>query len=116
MRKESDMDSRRDQVAFYRNGVDPEEEITRPRWYPAFVQWLIQSKLEAALRLYAPGLRPGLTVLVICCGSGLDLEFLATQDLTALGLDLSLDAVRRANERGDRFGVYYHVVCGDATV
>ncbi|SRR6266851_1387829 len=116
MQKESDVDSRRDQVAFYKSGVDPEEEITRPRRYPAFVQWLIQSKLEAALRLYAPGLRPGLTALVICCGSGLDLEFLTTRDLTALGLDLSIDAVRRAKARSNRFGASYHLACGDATV
>src|SRR5437773_7915718 len=40
-------DSRNAQVAYYREGVDPEEEITRPRGYPAFVRWLIRSKIES---------------------------------------------------------------------
>ncbi len=112
---DGDLDSRRDQVAFYKERVDSEEEITRPRGYPAFVQWLIQSKLKAAVGLYGPGLQPGLKVLAVCCGSGLDLELLTERDLTPLGLDLSLEAIRRAKERSRRFRTFYQLVCGDAT-
>ena len=109
-------DSSRAQVAFYKEKVDVEEEITRPRGYPPFVRWLIGSKVDAAVRLYAPGLHPGMRVLVVCAGSGLDLEMLSDRGLVPVGLDLSLEATKRAKERARRFGARYRLACGDATV
>ena len=111
---EGNLDSRRDQVTFYRERVDPEEEITRPRGYPGFVQWLIRSKLEAALDLFSAAPRREEKVFVLCCGSGLDLDILSERGVALIGLDLSRDAITRARERGRRFGLRYELVCGDA--
>ncbi|MCL5026069.1 MAG: methyltransferase domain-containing protein [Chloroflexi bacterium] len=98
------------QMAFYRDAVDPEEEIERPRGYPRAVQFLLDFKVRRALA----GLdRPldGLSALVVCGGSGMDGEKLESSGLSVTVTDLSADAIERAR----RHGLAYRLVAADAT-
>lgn len=117
-RQEDPIRQRQEQVRFYRELVDAEEEITRPGCYPRPVRYLLDFKLRSALALlrrYAPadGLR-GKEVLVVCCGSGMEAEFLGRQGMKVVALDISLAAVKRAKERARRYGGQYQLVVGDA--
>ena len=106
------------QVHFYRESVDPEEEITRPRCYSRPVQFLLDFKISTAWSLLNGNSHPAAnareSVLVVCCGSGMESEMVARTSRRVVALDLSLDAVRRARERGRRFGVAFDLVVGDA--
>lgn len=108
---------RSQQLDFYQEQVDSEEEIRRPRGYPRPVQFQLERKLSSALELLMRRLHgplEGRTALVVCCGSGMETEFLARRGLRLVALDISLDAVRRARERAERYGLDYQLVVGDA--
>ena len=115
------------QVNFYREAVDAEEEITRPRCYPELVRFLLDYKVRDAWRLAgevraAPASAgaarnpsaAGETVLVVCCGSGMEAEMVARTGRRVVALDISPDAVARARERTARFGFRLDLVVGDA--
>jgi glycosyltransferase involved in cell wall biosynthesis/SAM-dependent methyltransferase len=110
------------QVEFYREAVDPEEEITRPRGYPEPVRFLLDYKIRDAWRLasggeHAPDVAanaPVETVLVICCGSGMEAEMVARTGRRVVALDISPEAVARARERMARFGFRLDLLVGDA--
>jgi len=108
---------RSNQLAFYRESVDPEEEITRPRCYPRPVQYLLDFKISTAWSLLNGNSSPAAdalrSVLVVCCGSGMESEMVARAGRRVVALDLSLDALLRARERGRRFGVTFDLVVGD---
>ena len=109
-------DERRKQIDFYREEVDPEEEITRPRCYSRPVQFLLDFKIRTLLKLFedlGEG-HPAGTMLVVCCGSGMESEMLARQATKIIALDFSMEAILRAKERAQRFGVNYDLVVGDA--
>jgi glycosyltransferase involved in cell wall biosynthesis/SAM-dependent methyltransferase len=116
------------QVEFYREAVDPEEEITRPRCYPEPVRFLLDYKIRDAWRLAGDGRSaPSVTasapsptnaaaetVLVICCGSGMEAEMVARTGRRVVALDISPAAVARARERTARFDFSLDLVVGDA--
>ncbi len=111
------------QLEFYREQIDAEEEISRPRCYPRPVQFLLDRKfawvlgqLERKLAgaSVADSALVGRTALVVCCGSGMESEVLARRGLHVVALDISFDAVARARERARRYGVDYQLVVGDA--
>jgi SAM-dependent methyltransferase len=106
------------QVHFYRESVDPEEEITRPRCYPRPVQYLLDFKISTAWGLLNGNSCPAAgnpeSVLVVCCGSGMESEMVARAGHRVVALDLSTDAVQRARERARRYGVSFDLVTGDA--
>jgi glycosyltransferase involved in cell wall biosynthesis/SAM-dependent methyltransferase len=106
------------QVEFYREAVDPEEEITRPRCYPEAVRFLLDYKIRDAWRLAANEHRTSPaapeTVLVVCCGSGMEAEMVARTGRRVVALDLSPEAVARARERAARFDFRLDLVVGDA--
>jgi glycosyltransferase involved in cell wall biosynthesis/SAM-dependent methyltransferase len=122
------------QVAFYRESVDAEEEITRPRCYPEPVRFLLDYKIRDAWRLAAAdhdarniadrapasanlggaSAESEETVLVICCGSGMEAEMVARTGRRVVALDISPAAVARARERTARFGFRLDLVVGDA--
>ncbi|MGB6432400.1 MAG: glycosyltransferase [Candidatus Acidiferrales bacterium] len=116
------------QAEFYREGVDPEEEITRPRCYPEPVRYLLNYKIRDAWRLAddrrnassaaasaaLPANAAAETVLVICCGSGMEAEMVARTGRRVVALDISPAAVARARERTARFGFPLDLVVGDA--
>jgi len=93
--------------------VDPEVEITRPRCYPSPVRFLLDFKLQSALQALN-GRFNGARTLVVCCGSGMDAESLASQGMQVVGLDISFEALLRAKERARRYEVSYQLVLGDA--
>lgn len=106
------------QLQFYRESVDAEEEITRPRGYPRPVRYLLEFKLRRGLDLLwktasADGFASE-TVLVICCGSGMESEFLARRGFRVTSLDISYEAVARARERCRRYGFPCTLLVGDA--
>ncbi len=106
-------DTKGQQAKYYRESVDAEFETTRPhgcgRWY----NYLMEYKMEMGLRSL-PFAITGQRVLVACCGSGMDAEFIARHGARVVGLDLSRDAVRRARTRAERFQFALHLVVGDA--
>lgn len=110
-------DQRDAQLSYYREAVDAEEEITRPRCYPRPVQFLLDFKLRRAIELLrrsaGEDLR-GSRMLVVCCGSGMESEFLAREGFAVTALDISPEAVARAGERSRRFDARYEVMVGDA--
>ena len=120
--------NREAQVEFYREAVDPEEEITRPRCYPEPVRFLLDYKIRDAWRLAGDGhSAPNITasapppassadesVLVVCCGSGMEAEMVARTGRRVVALDISPAAVARARERTARFDFPLDLVVGDA--
>lgn len=101
------------QVKFYQEHSDPESEITRPRCYPLPARFLLDFKLREVVQLLNSEFN-GARTLVVCCGSGMDAEFLARQKIQAVGMDISFEALQRAKERARRYGVSYQLVEGDA--
>ncbi len=113
-----DRAARERQLQFYRESVEAEEEITRPRGYPRPVRYLLEFKLRRGLDLLwkmAPaGSFASETALVVCCGSGMESEFLARRGFRVTGLDLSMEAIFRARERCRRYGLDCTLLVGDA--
>jgi SAM-dependent methyltransferase len=110
-------DERASQLDFYREHIDAEEEISRPRCYPRPVQFLLERKFSwvlGQLERRLPGALAGRSALVVCCGSGMESEMLARRGLRVVALDISGEAVGRAQERARRYGVNYKVLVGDA--
>ena len=113
------LDQQRDaQLHFYREGVDPEEEISRPRCYPRPVQYLLDFKIQTAWQLLDGEPRGAQNqqekILVVCCGSGMEAEMVARTGRRVIALDLSPAAAQRARERSRRYGADYALVVGDA--
>jgi SAM-dependent methyltransferase len=106
------------QMRFYRETIDPEEEISRPRCYPRPVQYLLDFKIRTAWQLLDSNVsaarRGPEKILVVCCGSGMEAEMVAQMGQRVIALDLSLDAVCRARERARRCGLQFDLVVGDA--
>jgi len=99
--------------AGYFDSVDhPEFETDRPHNQPRFYQYLMRYKFRRAVDLLGTRLA-GKRVLSLCCGSGMDAEFLAREGARVVALDISLGALRRARERGSRHGVEYQLVRAD---
>ena len=110
-------DERTSQLNFYREQIDAEEEISRPRCYPRPVRFLLERKFAwvlGELERRLPGGLAGRSMLVVCCGSGMESEILARRGLCVVALDISADAVARAQERGRRYGIDYRLLVGDA--
>lgn len=110
----ADFQDRASQLTFYRERVDHEEEIERPRRYPRAVQFLLNFKIDQALALAGMPLA-GLSALVICGGSGMDAEGLERRGLRVTLTDLSVDALARAVERARRHSLHYVTAAADAT-
>ncbi len=106
------------QMRFYRETIDPEEEISRPRCYPRPVQYLLDFKIRTAWQLLdgnvSAARRGPEKTLVVCCGSGMEAEMVAQTGQRVIALDLSFDAVCRARERARRCGLQFDLVAGDA--
>jgi SAM-dependent methyltransferase/uncharacterized protein YbaR (Trm112 family) len=101
------------QIDYFNSIGTSEFEITRPRNTGRLYQALLDYKAERSLRLMGAELN-GATVLCVCCGSGMDLEYLQDQGSKVVGMDISLGAVLGAKERARRFGLEYDLVVGDA--
>ncbi len=103
---------KRQQAAYFDRQVAEEFEISRPHGTPSAYQWLMAEKLRRSVEML-PSLRNP-TVVDVCCGSGMDAEFLARRGARVLALDVSEGCAARALRRAERYGVDYLVAVGDA--
>ncbi|MPZ21992.1 MAG: methyltransferase domain-containing protein [Dehalococcoidia bacterium] len=90
------------QASYFDRAAGIEFEINRPHDTPALYRWLMEEKLRQSVDRLPP--LAGKTVLVACCGSGMEAEFLARRGARVLAFDISEGAVRRARTRQERFG------------
>jgi len=100
------------QIQYYREEVDPEFELNRPHGAGRVYQYLMDYKINKALRAF--GDVAGKSTLNVCCGSGMDCEYFASRGADVVGLDISLENARRAIERSQKYGFRLRTVVGDA--
>jgi ubiquinone/menaquinone biosynthesis C-methylase UbiE len=102
------------QADYYDHKVeDPEFEINRPHGESRLYRYLMDFKFNRVISLMGQSLQ-GSTVLVSCCGSGMDAEYLARCGARVVAMDISSGCLGRARVRADRYGVDYTLVRGDA--
>ncbi len=109
----SDLGAKSKQVDYYDHGVDEEFETNRPHGQSRFYTYLMDYKFNRVTGLLSSPLS-GKSVLDICCGSGMDSEYLARAGARVVALDISPGAIERARTRGQRFDVGFETVVGDA--
>ena len=91
----------------------PAFEIHRPHGESRFYRYLMEFKLGRAVALL-PGGVGGCRVLSLCCGSGMDAEFMGRLGAEVVALDISHGALLRARERAGIYGLSYRLVRGDS--
>jgi SAM-dependent methyltransferase len=102
------------QADYYDHDVqDPEFEINRPHGESRLYRYLMDFKFNRVTNLLGHSLL-GSRVLVVCCGSGMDAEYLARGGARVTALDISSGALGRARVRASRYGVDYVLVRADA--
>ena len=89
-----------------------ELEINRPHDCGRY-NFLLSTKFEIVNHLIGRSLE-GKSVLNVCCGSGVDTEFLVGEGANVVGVDISYGALLGAQERARRYGLNYDLVVGDA--
>ncbi len=102
------------QVEYYADGIKaPEFEINRPHGEGRMYSYLMDFKFQCFSRLLGHDF-VGHSVLAICCGSGMEMEYLVRAGARVVGLDISPGCLERARIRSGRYGVDYALVQGDA--
>ena len=99
------------QAEHYDHAVAEEFEIVRPHGTPRAHRWLLSRKLARAVA-HLPLLHRAI-VVDVCCGSGMEAEYLTRRGARVLAVDISEGAALRARARARRFGLDYLVVVGD---
>ncbi len=103
-----------EQAAYYDHNVeDPEFEINRPHGESRLYRYLMDFKFSRVQNQLSRPLR-GSRVLVICCGSGMDAEYVVRAGASVVAMDISDGCLERARTRGERYGISYDLVRGDA--
>ena len=103
-----------EQADYYDHKVgDHEFEINRPHGESRLYRYLMDFKFSRVASLLSRPLH-GSTVLDICCGSGMDAEYLVRAGAKVVALDISDGCLDRARVRAERFGLTYDLVRGDA--
>src|SRR6266576_529987 len=88
-----------EQIDYYDNQVaDPEFEINRPHGESRLYRYLMDFKFSHVVQLLTGSFR-GSTVLVVCCGSGMDAEYAARSGARVVALDISGGCLSRARIR-----------------
>ena len=106
--------SKASQADYYDHEVeDPEFEINRPHGESRLYSYLMDFKFQSVINLLGQSLQ-GSNVLVSCCGSGMDAEYLARCGARVVAMDISGGCLGRARVRADRYSVDYLLVRGDA--
>lgn len=113
LRAAADAEAVAHQAEHFDREHDPEFEIERPRGAGPLYQVLLESKLRRAIQLL-PFPLAGISVLDVCCGSGMDAEAFALRGAVVTGVDVSHHALRRAQERARRRGFRFEAVRADA--
>ena len=103
-----------EQAEYYDHNVaDPEFEINRPHGESRLYRFIMDFKFHHAIRQLSRPLT-GASVVDVCCGSGMDAEYLARAGAKVVAVDISEGCLRRADERSRRYGVAYDLVLADA--
>jgi ubiquinone/menaquinone biosynthesis C-methylase UbiE len=103
-----------EQADYYDHNVaDREFEINRPHGESRLYRYLMDFKFSRVASLLSRPLR-GSEVLVICCGSGMDAEYVVRAGASVVAMDISDGCLDRARIRADRYGLSYDLVRGDA--
>jgi SAM-dependent methyltransferase/uncharacterized protein YbaR (Trm112 family) len=100
------------QAAYFDKADAEEFEITRPYGTPRLYEFLISEKFRRAIAPIRHDL-PGMSVLTVCGGSGMDAEFLARAGARVVSSDLALGAARRTIARARRHNIPITVVVAD---
>ena len=109
----TDADEKTKQASYYDHEVEVEFETNRPHGAGSLYGYLMDYKFQRVQAMLDSDLA-GKSVLDICCGSGMDAEYLARAGAQVTALDISPGAIDRARARAERFGVRYELVVGDA--
>lgn len=104
---------KQNQINYFNSVGTSELEINRPHGLGRVYKYLLDTKFDSVVQQYGDSL-DGTTVLVSCCGSGMDAEYLTRSGSDVVGVDISLGALRGAQERAKRFDLEYDLVVGDA--
>ena len=100
------------QAAFFDRAALAEFEIERPTRSPAFYRFLLTEKFRRSVEPLG-GRLDDWTALVVCGGSGMDAEFLASAGAAVISSDLSLGAAGRVQERAKRHGTPIEPIVAD---
>ena len=90
------------QRRFFDENCDPEFEIMRPHGCGRLYEFMIENKFRTGLAVLGLDIS-GMSVLEVCCGSGMMAEKFARAGARVTGADFSSAAVARARERGQRY-------------
>jgi uncharacterized protein YbaR (Trm112 family) len=105
-------EQKRGQIEHFNSIGGSEIEINRPHGFGKALNFLLDTKFETVTHLWGETIA-GSTVLDLCCGSGMDAEYLANAGADVVGVDISIGALRGAQERARRYGLEYDLVLGD---
>lgn len=83
--------------------LDEEFEINRPYNAGRLYNFFINFKFQEAIKLLPFPIK-GLSVLDICCGSGMISEYYAKEGVKVTGTDISPGCIKRAKIRSQRYG------------
>jgi ubiquinone/menaquinone biosynthesis C-methylase UbiE/uncharacterized protein YbaR (Trm112 family) len=101
------------QIAHFDSIGASEIEVNRPHGFGKALNFLLDTKFETVTHLWGEPVAESI-VLDLCCGSGMDAEYLANAGANVVGVDISIGALRGAQERARRYGLEYDLVLGDA--
>lgn len=94
--------------------IDRDFEIDRPHNTGRLYKYLIDYKLNNIMR-DIPFTMRNISVLDICCGSGMISEYYALRGADVTGVDLSQEAVGRARLRAEKYGFSAEFKVSDVT-
>jgi ubiquinone/menaquinone biosynthesis C-methylase UbiE len=110
----ADIESQKAGQADHFDAIDhPEFEINRPHGESTIYRYLMDYKMGRVMELLGRPLA-GARVLVICCGSGMDAEYLVHRGAKVTATDLSNGCLARAAERMRRYDLDYELEQADA--
>jgi uncharacterized protein YbaR (Trm112 family)/SAM-dependent methyltransferase len=102
---------KRQQAAFF-DTRDEEFEVRRPHQTPALYKWILDEKFRRGTEAIRDSIA-GSTALVVCGGSGMDAEYLASVDARVVSSDISVGAALRARKRARRYNLPIEVLVTD---
>ena len=106
-------EQKRQQIVHFDSIGESEIEVTRPHGFGRAYNFLMDKKFEIIRDLWGKPLE-GNSVLDVCCGSGMDAEYLVNAGAEVVGIDISIGALRGAQKRAEKFGLNYDLILGDA--
>jgi 2-polyprenyl-3-methyl-5-hydroxy-6-metoxy-1,4-benzoquinol methylase len=104
---------RESQQHYYEEECSPEFEIRRPHGCGRIYEFLIDRKFRDGLEVLGLEIS-GMSILEVCCGSGMMSERFALAGGVVTGIDFSPAAITRARERARRYNFAARFLVADA--